>query len=158
MSFSLKSRQTGDTIVEVIIAVAVVSALLAGAFVVTNRSTHTVQDSQEHAQALQALQGQVELVRAAAAAKMLPNAGTTPSTMTMPFCMGSNLTVYVAGSAACTGASGPVPLNLSVVCPLTSDGCPAAAGHTTTFDLSATWSSLTGNTQTVYLSYKVETP
>lgn len=56
--------QAGDTIVEVLIAIAVVSAVLVGAFVLSNHSTQAVQDSQEHAQAQQILQGQVEQLRA----------------------------------------------------------------------------------------------
>jgi hypothetical protein len=57
--------ESGDTIVEVLISIAVVSSVLAGAFAVSNRSTINILDSQEHAEALQHLQGQVELLRTA---------------------------------------------------------------------------------------------
>lgn len=149
-----RSHQAGDTIVEVIIAVLVVASLLTGAFVVTNRSTQAVRDSQEHAEALQALQGQLELLRATAAAKKLPPA------LTSPFCLNSSLNNFPANSTSCTGAGGPVGYQLSIVCSTASgtDGCPAAAGKTATFDLTATWSSVSGGTATVYLSYKVATP
>lgn len=59
-------RQRGDTIVEVLIAIAVVSTVLAGAFTVTQKSTQAVRSSQERGEMLQLLQGQIELVRSAA--------------------------------------------------------------------------------------------
>jgi Tfp pilus assembly protein PilV len=58
-----RNTQAGDTIVEVLIAIAVISMILAGAFAVTSRSSRAVRDSQEHAEALFLLQGQVERVR-----------------------------------------------------------------------------------------------
>jgi len=149
-----RSHQAGDTIVEVIIAVLVVATLLTGAFVVTNRSTQAVRDSQEHAEALQALQGQLELLRATAAAKKLP------ASITSAFCLNSSLSNFPANSASCTGAGGPAGYNLSIVCSTAAgtDGCPAPTGKTTTFDLTTTWSSVSGSTDNVYLSYKVATP
>jgi|GEM_PF-438005 len=56
----------GDTIVEVLIALAIVSSVLAGAFLVTQKSTLAVRDGQEHGEMSQVLQGQVELVRSLA--------------------------------------------------------------------------------------------
>ena len=58
--------QAGDTIVEVIIAIAVIATVLTGAFVVSSRSLTGVRDSQEHSDILQQLQGQAELLRVAA--------------------------------------------------------------------------------------------
>ncbi|HEX8226554.1 MAG TPA: hypothetical protein VF572_01665 [Candidatus Saccharimonadales bacterium] len=67
MRFSAKRpNQAGDTIVEVLIALAVVSSVLVGAFLVVQKSSLAVRDSQEHAEMLQILQGQVELVRSLA--------------------------------------------------------------------------------------------
>jgi type II secretory pathway pseudopilin PulG len=59
-------NQAGDTIVEVLIATAVVSSVLAGAFLVSQKSSLAVRDSQEHSEMSQVLQGQVELVRSLA--------------------------------------------------------------------------------------------
>lgn len=58
------NRSRGDTIVEVIIAIAVVSLVLVGGFTTVNRSSTAVRDSEEHAEALTLLEGQVEAVRA----------------------------------------------------------------------------------------------
>lgn len=56
-------RQSGDTIVEVMIAIAVVSTILVTAYATTNKNVISTQDAQEHSQALQLVQSQVELLR-----------------------------------------------------------------------------------------------
>lgn len=69
MHFSRDKRSSrGDTIVEVLIAIAVVSSVLAGAFSVTQKSAQAVRSSQERGEMLQLLKGQVEQVRAFALA------------------------------------------------------------------------------------------
>ena len=57
-------QQAGDTIVEVLIAMVVISTVLAGAFVVSRTSLTNVRNSEEHSQALKRLQGQMEQIRA----------------------------------------------------------------------------------------------
>jgi prepilin-type N-terminal cleavage/methylation domain-containing protein len=52
--------QRGDTIVEVLIAIAILSTILVGAYVTANRSLTTERNAQEHTQALTIAQGQVE--------------------------------------------------------------------------------------------------
>lgn len=59
-----KLRQTGDTIVEVLFAIAVISSVLAGAYLTTNLNTKSAQDAQERSQALKLVESQVELLRA----------------------------------------------------------------------------------------------
>jgi Tfp pilus assembly protein PilV len=74
-------KEAGDTIVEVLIAVTVISMVLTGAFLVAQKSTLAVRDSQEHAEMSQILQGQIELVRSLALAETDPNGrifDTTP--------------------------------------------------------------------------------
>lgn len=61
--FRFSPNEQGDTIVEVLLAIVIVSAVLTGAFVVISKNSQQVRDSEEHAQALQLLQGQVEQVR-----------------------------------------------------------------------------------------------
>lgn len=55
--------QRGDTIVEVLIAIAVISLVLVGAYASVNHNALTMQDSQEHGQALKLLQSQLEFLR-----------------------------------------------------------------------------------------------
>lgn len=60
------SNNRGDTIVEVMIALMIISLILVGAYNVSNRSTREVRTSQEHSTLLLAIQGQIEQVRALA--------------------------------------------------------------------------------------------
>ena len=55
----LKS-QRGDTLVEVLIAITVVSMVLVTAYATTTRSVNSMQDTQEHSEALQLAQTQLE--------------------------------------------------------------------------------------------------
>lgn len=56
-------RQAGDTIVEVLISITVVAVILTGAFVVSRSSLTNERDSEEHGQALNLLQQQIEVLR-----------------------------------------------------------------------------------------------
>ena len=58
-----RTRQTGDTIVEVLISTAIISIVLTSSFIVSQQSGTAVADSRERNEATQLLQGQVELVR-----------------------------------------------------------------------------------------------
>jgi prepilin-type N-terminal cleavage/methylation domain-containing protein len=58
-------RQAGDTIVEVLIAIAVVSLVLTSAYMVTNKNAQTMQAVQERTQAQKLVERQIELIRAA---------------------------------------------------------------------------------------------
>lgn len=78
-------NQAGDTIVEVLIAVAVVSSVLVGAFIVTQKSVIAVRNSQEQSEMLQILQGQVELVRGIALSQTDHTNGVY--TKNSPFCI-----------------------------------------------------------------------
>ncbi|MES2971667.1 MAG: type II secretion system protein [Patescibacteria group bacterium] len=61
---SLWKNNRGDTIVEVLIAIAVVSTILAGAFVSANRSRIATRTAQERGEALHILSGQLESLKA----------------------------------------------------------------------------------------------
>ncbi len=63
--FSKKLNNRGDTIVEVLIATAVVSMILAGAFVSTNTSSNNTRSAQERGEALKLAETQVELIKIA---------------------------------------------------------------------------------------------
>lgn len=65
MRISLRQpgSQSGDTIVEVLIAIAVVSLILAGAYVTTNRSLLATRAAQERAMALKLGESQIERIK-----------------------------------------------------------------------------------------------
>jgi type II secretory pathway pseudopilin PulG len=101
--------QAGDTIVEVVIAIAVIATVLTGAFIVSSRSLTAVRDSEEHSEVLQQLQGQVELLRAAANIPGFfnttsngqwgpcPDRGGTAICVTSPFCLGTDSNGNIVG-------------------------------------------------------------
>ena len=60
-----KIGNAGDTIVEVLIAIAVVSLVLGGAFTSTRRSSNTTRTAQEQGEALKLAESQVEQIKIA---------------------------------------------------------------------------------------------
>lgn len=76
--------QRGDTLVEVLICILIVSMILTGAYVTTNRSNLRVIDSQERSAALKLAQGQLEQIRQSAVSAA-PNVFSR--TNGDPFCM-----------------------------------------------------------------------
>jgi Tfp pilus assembly protein PilV len=62
--FIENKNSAGDTIVEVLIAVAVASLVLVSAYATSNRSVHSIRDTQEQQEALTVASTQVELIRA----------------------------------------------------------------------------------------------
>lgn len=88
-------RQTsGDTIIEVLIALSILSFALTTAYSTVNRSMQSARNSQEHSEALQYLNSQVELARAAATNLGLYGPGS--------FCMDATATRVLLSNAACT--------------------------------------------------------
>lgn len=81
-------NQTGDTIVEVLVCILVISVVLAGAFTVTNKSLLSVRASQERSQAIKLAEAQLERLRTAEAA----------TSLVVPFCIYPDGTVTAAGS------------------------------------------------------------
>lgn len=59
----LKHNQRGDTIVEVIISIAIVGLVLTTAYAITNRNNRSLQDAQERGQALKLVETQIEMIR-----------------------------------------------------------------------------------------------
>ncbi len=122
---------------------AVVTSILTGAFVVTNNSTKGVRDSEEHAQALQLLQGQIELLRSAST-----YSGGLPANLSAPFCLDAS-SYYPISNSHCT-VNGLYQLSIQ------SPTAVAVPNATTTFNLTTTWPSVVGGTAQVLLAYKVE--
>lgn len=135
-----KLSQMGDTIVEVLIAIAVISAILGGAFAVAHNSQQGVRDSQEHAQGLKLLESQVEQLRAAASDK------TSPVFTLASFCMYQG-SAYSTTNGNCKQDSagnsppgGQLEYDLVIKC---QGSCSAAGGYK--FNAQVTWDEVTGN-------------
>jgi Tfp pilus assembly protein PilV len=84
-------QNTGDTIVEVLIALTVVTSILGGAYITSNRNLNNTRQSQERGEALKTAESQVERLKA-----LVATGSTTPFTVTGNFCMDSNNTVQTA--------------------------------------------------------------
>jgi type II secretory pathway component PulJ len=59
-------NQTGDTIIEVLLAIAIVSSVLGGAYVSSNRSLNASRQAEERVEALKLAEGQLERMKALA--------------------------------------------------------------------------------------------
>jgi len=149
-----RSRQRGDTIIEVLICIMIVSLVLTGAYVTTNRSTLAIRDSQEHAEALKLIQGQLEQLRQSAV-----QTNTQIFSSATPFCMVNNGPVSASdqpAAAACTqsGDGNPTTEVPAYKLAITRNGNSSPA----IFTVRATWDSVTGNSQAaeqiVYRLYK----
>lgn len=137
-------RQRGDTIVEVMIAIAVISSVLAGAFYMTNHSTRAVRDSEEHAQALQLLQGQLEQLRAAAPT-------TTWGNLPRYFCFTSTNVIKSLASATTYDCPASNYYSFVIIKPTAAP----AAGETGLFTLKVQWDSVLSKKGNESLVYKV---
>lgn len=132
-------NQSGDTIVEVMIAVAVVGFVLAGAFVSANRSTKAVLKSQERAEALKFSESQLESIRAAAIRK--------------------DPVIFGAVGDFCIDSSGVSQTGGTVPCRFGTDGRYAITARREagdTFRITTNWDSIDGkNVENIRLSYRL---
>lgn len=125
----------GDTIVEVLIAIAVVSLVLAGAFVSSNRSLKATRTAQERGEALKLAESQVEQIKLAADNKTLDVFGVSN------FCIGAS--PYT--SPPCTSSAG-VAYKTTVI--------HTSGSHD--FVVQVTWDALAGGTNNVELDYRAQ--
>jgi Tfp pilus assembly protein PilV len=143
-------HQCGDTIVEVLIAITIVSLILGGAYVTSHNSLDATEDAQEHASALQLAQAQIELLRAMA------TTGNSIFTTSTPFCIETNGTVKTT-VASCTVdsagvVSGVAAQNIYLVQVISRSGSGAGPY---TFTAQGTWPGLENKTDEVQLMYRI---
>lgn len=144
-------RERGDTIVEVMISLIVISAIIVGAFLVSRASTRNIRNSQEHTHALQLLQGQVELLRA-----YIPTDPTDPTLQsTNNFCMKSDGTPdNTAGSCALVDTFYTLVINRDT----STDSTKAASeGFGNTYRFTVTWPAQDGSTSKEQIFYRPAT-
>ena len=136
-----KPDQRGDTIVEVLIAIAIVSTILFSAYETVSRNTRTTQDTQEHSQALQLAQAQLEYLRTAAS---LPAAGGCFNGTGAP----------VSGGNCLLDSTGAV--DTSHTQPEFTVGITSSGSSPATYKVLITWASLSGAgaTNSVSLYYQ----
>ncbi len=148
-------NQRGDTLVEVMISIAIVSLILGGAYVTTNNSLRATRTAEERTSAMKLVQGQTELVKSmvASPAGVTALAGAPPA----GFCLVPN---------AVAGAQPSTPNATTAPCKLNSGGSPTVTEPIysmkiikvgNTYTISSTWSSVTNtgqdNVQMTYRAY-----
>lgn len=143
----LRKRQLmgeqGDTIVEVLISIAVVSLILGGAYVTTNNSLQGTRASQERSDSLKVAESQLEALKS-----MALSAPDTIFGQNGAFCI-NNGAVFGSTNARCkVNAEGAQTTtepayNISI------------ARNGNTFTITNTWSDVKGGQDRLSLTYKV---
>lgn len=148
MNLNKLTRQRGDTIVEVLIAIAIVSMVLAGAYVTTNRSLQATRAAQERAIALKLGESQIEQIKGLAATNPTVLFGATAPS---PFCISSGTGLPVAATnAACAVNTSGAPTTQEPVFRI------SIARTNNDFVLTQTWFNVGGkNTDSLQLRYRV---
>jgi Tfp pilus assembly protein PilV len=150
----LKRLQRGDTIVEVLICIALVSLILTGAYATTRKSTLGIRDAQEHSEALKLAQSQLEQVR--------QNAGTATQdvfnqAVGTDFCMVNGVVTTTA--APCKQDATGTPTTVEPAYKITIKRATCAVGtNCSTFTIQATWTGINTKTtafeQVIYRLHK----
>jgi len=149
MQLNLKKlTQRGDTVVEVLICIAVIGLILGGAFVLTNRSLQGTRAAQERLNGIKLVEGQFEQMKSIAADT------TKASTLfgaPASFCIDNNSLVKPAADPACTvGPDGSPSPTKQPIFKITA----SRVGNT--FDVKVVWDKVTGTGQdNVEMKYNV---
>lgn len=142
-----RSRERGDTMVEVLVAIAVVALVLGGAYVTTNRSLQATRAAQERMVALKLAESQMERLKGLAASDPDTIFGTSTA---LPFCIDASTNAPVsADNEACAVDSSGAPTADEPVFRLSM----VRTGNT--FVLTETWFNVSGrNTDSLELRYR----
>lgn len=130
-------QQAGETIVEVLISILVISVALAGAFAISNRSQKTVQANQERYQAQILANSQADLLKV-----YLTNDGSRSAINNLKptFCM-NGIRVATDFDAECKGQGSESLYNIAIQC---QTGCSGADSYST-YKIKVFWDSLINN-------------
>lgn len=133
-------RQAGDTIVEVIVVLAVLGLAISISYATANRSLQATRQAEENAQATQILQGQIEALRSYAT-----NTSTDPNYIfrsPQTFCVATTGNIAEA-PAACLNGIFAIAISYD-------------SANSDTFTARATWDDVTGSGKdTVVMVYRV---
>lgn len=133
----------GDTIIEVMIAIVIVSVVFGAAFSLASRSTKNSISSRERVEALKLVEGQIEILKTKRGDSTFDNTyrlnGVAPG-----FCFDTSGAKTIS-IPTCTVGDVKYVLNITYVTPGT--GSPF-------FHFQATWPSLTGTTNITSIDYR----
>lgn len=150
-------RHAGDTIIEVMLAMAVIGLVLGAAFGIANRATITARNTQERTDALKIAESQLELMQAYKSDVRMTNAAFSGT----GFCMvGSGTPDYMmpaTNALKCQNQNGQEAGGLYSIVITQPTAAPGSA-----FEISVTWERLgassavaTNNLDSVVLYYKL---
>lgn len=145
----LQIGSQGDTIVEVMIAIAIVSLILAGAYRISGKSLNTVRDSQEHSQASQIAQGQLDILNSHGGLDLVASkcfdANGNQQSGSLDTCSFDSDNKNNCSTTSAT----PAPFCYRVV--ISQPHLPAQ----TTYRVTITWARVGGGNNTVTMDYRV---
>lgn len=138
--------ERGDTVVEVLVSIAVISLLLGGAFVTADRSSKATRDAHERQNALKIAEGQVEQIKYLA--------GTSPDSVfgaSVPaaFCLTSTPAAVDASAGACKVNTDGTPTTVEPAFNI------RITRSSNDFTVVTSWVALTGTQNNVTLKYRV---
>ena len=136
-------KSTGDTIIEVLLAITVMGSVLAGAYVTANRSQQNIRQAQERVEALQLVQSQIEQIRVTKDAFDVNEEDN--------FCIVDGLVVTTDTTANCNFGSPVARYNI-----VANRRGNDSDGHT--FKLTAVWDSIVGGQDRMDMSYRAYKP
>jgi type II secretory pathway pseudopilin PulG len=143
--------QAGDTIVEVLIAIAVMSLVLGGAFVSTHRSLQTTRDTQERGEALKVAQTQLEELKSLVATNAPAVFG---SSFASNFCVVTTPSLSIVDSTSPGNCAFDSAGNAATVEPIYHMSIKLDA-PTNTFTLQAKWAKVGIGTDELQLIYRL---
>lgn len=140
-------HERGDTIVEVLISIAILSLILGGAFVTTNNSLEGTRAAQERGNALKLIESQIEQVKNLAVTNSDTIFGSsTPAS----FCISNTGTVAASTSASCAVGTDGNPTAVEPVYHI------AITRSGNTFTFLNVWNNIRGGSQeNLQMVYKV---
>jgi len=139
--------QRGDTIVEVLICIAIISLVLGGAFATTSKSLASTRDSQERSDGLKLVESQLEQIKELAnnttgAQQLFATTGT--------FCISGYTITQAIGNACRMKADGSAPTSEPIyTIAITRDAA------TDTFTIRNTWTSTRGLPANIQMKYRI---
>jgi len=147
--------QRGDTIVEVLLAVAVLGAVLGGAFVAANRNSLVNRSSQERLEAVKVGEAQLERLKAMAASA---DSSSTIFSAPANFCI-DQLNTITTGTTDCTldaaGADGQPASRYLASIQRDANLSPKPGVTGIRFSIDITWDSVLGDQETLQYKYEV---
>ncbi|HYH75163.1 MAG TPA: prepilin-type N-terminal cleavage/methylation domain-containing protein [Candidatus Saccharimonadales bacterium] len=142
----LRTRaERGDTLVEVLISIAIISLILGGAYVATTRSLTATRDAQERSDGLKLVESQVEQVKNIVATEPDDIFGSAPAS----YCISAGAIVTSTNNACKVNAAGAYAAgkkpeyNLSI----TRSG--------SVFTIINSWEGVLGNNTSVQMKYRL---